>query len=191
MHHALEAGDVEQAAELVASHWSMYFNRGRLATVGRWLAALPPETVAADSRLWLARVWTSMDRGRLDEVAPLIEAGPAVDDADPWVAVLTALHRFKAGDAGAARKTAGEALAEDADPPAFRRTVALAVRGVSSYWLGDADEARCALTRAREVALEDRNGLGALYATGVLGLLALDAGTWMPPRRSWPRAPPS
>ena len=86
------------------------------------------------------------------------------------------MHRFKAGDAAAAEEAARDALAGDADPPAFRRTVALCVLGVSSYWLGEPDEARCALTRAREVALEDRNGLGGLYATGCLALLALDAG---------------
>jgi LuxR family maltose regulon positive regulatory protein len=177
VHHALEAGDAEEAAELVAAHWSTYFNRGRLATVARWLAALPPETVAADSRLWLARVWTSIDRGRLDEAAPLIASGPAGEEGpDPWVAVLTALHRFKSGDAGAAQAALRGALAEDVDPPAFRRTVALCVLGMASYWRGDCDEARNALIRAREVALGDHNGLGGLYATGCLALLAIDDG---------------
>jgi LuxR family maltose regulon positive regulatory protein len=180
IHHALTGGDDDQASELVAAHWSEFFNRGRLATVSRWLAALPPDRVAGDSRLWLARVWTSMDRGRLDEVAPLLELdGSTTGDAEDlgsWVEVLRALHRFKAGDVGGAEADARRAISRDREPPAFRRTVAVCVLGIAEHWRGDLVAARATLASAQAQAHADENGLAALYATGYLALGALDLG---------------
>ncbi len=177
IHHAVLAGDTELAAELVATHWSTAFNRGRHITVARWLAQLPPEVVAADSRLWLARVWTSMDRGRVDEVEPLLadDAAPP-DQAGAWLPVLRALHRFKTGDVGRALEGAQRALADEPDAPAFRRTVALLVVGVAAHWHDDLASADAALREACSVAAADHNGLAALYSTGYLALLALDLG---------------
>jgi LuxR family maltose regulon positive regulatory protein len=174
IHHAVAAGNSVLAAELVATNWSDAFNRGRHITVARWLAQLPPDLVASDSRLWLARVWTSMDRGRLDEVEPLL-----TDDAAPdgeWLPVLRALHRFKVGDVGAALAEAQQALRDEPDAPPFPRTVALLVAGVASHWVDDLAAAETALREARATARRDGNGLATLYSGGYLALLALDLG---------------
>ena len=177
IHHAVLAGDTALAAELVATHWSDAFNRGRHITVARWLGQLPPDAVASDSRLWLARVWSSMDRGRIDEVEPLLadDAAPA-DQAGAWLPVLRALHRFKSGDAGGALEGARQALEQEPGAPAFRRTVALLVCGVAAHWRDDLTAADAALREAAAVATADHNGLAALYASGYLALLALDLG---------------
>jgi LuxR family maltose regulon positive regulatory protein len=177
IHHAVAAGDTALAAELVATNWSDAFNRGRHITVARWLAQLPPDAVASDSRLWLARVWTSMDRGRMNEVEPLLadEAAPA-GQAGAWLPVLRALHRFKIGDTGAARRDAEQALRDDPDAPAFRRTVALLVSGVAAHWKDDLAAADAALHEAAAAAETDGNGLAMLYSGGYLALLALDLG---------------
>jgi LuxR family maltose regulon positive regulatory protein len=174
IHHAVAAGDTALAAELVATHWSDAFNRGRHITVARWLAELPADVVAADSRLWLARVWTSMDRGRVDEVEPLLaeHAAPATE----WLPVLRALHGFKVGDVGAAQSEVQRALRDEPDAPAFRRTVALIVSGVSAYWQDELTVADAALRAAAATAEPDRNGLAMLYSGGYLALLALDLG---------------
>jgi len=175
IHHAVAAGDTGLAAELVATHWSDAFNRGRHITVARWLAQLPPELVASDSRLWLARVWTSMDRGRIEEVEPLL-----ADDAAPdgeWLPVLRALHRFKVGDVGAARREADRALRGEADAPAFRRTVALLVAGIAAHWTDDLAAADGSLRAAWATAEGDGNGLAMLYSDGYRALLALDQGS--------------
>jgi len=174
IHHAVAAGDTALAAELVATNWSDAFNRGRHITVARWLAQLPADVVASDSRLWLARVWTSMDRGRIDEVEPLL-----ADDAAPdgeWLPVLRALHRFKVGDVGAARSDASQALRDEPDAPAFRRTVALLVCGIASHWSDELAQADQALREAAATAKADGNGLATLYSGGYLALLALDLG---------------
>jgi LuxR family maltose regulon positive regulatory protein len=174
IHHAVAAGDTALAAELVATNWSDAFNRGRHITVARWLAQLPPDLVASDSRLWLARVWTSMDRGRVEEVEPLL-ADDAAPDAE-WLPVLRALHRFKVGDVGAARQEAGRALRSEADAPAFRRTVALLVSGIAAHWTDDLAAAEAPLREARASAERDANGPAMLYSSGYLALLALDQG---------------
>jgi LuxR family maltose regulon positive regulatory protein len=177
IHHAVLAGQADLAAELVATHWSSAFNRGRHITVARWLAQLPPAAIAADSRLWLAQVWTSMDRGRIDEVEPLLadNAAPA-DQTGAWLPVLRALHRFKIGDAGGALQGARRALRDEPGALPFRRTVALIVAGVAAHWRDDLGAADAALREGAALALEDHNGLGALYGTGYLALLALDLG---------------
>jgi LuxR family maltose regulon positive regulatory protein len=177
IHHAVAAGDTGLAAELIATHWSDAFNRGRHITVARWLAQLPPEVVASDSRLWLARVWTSLDRGRVDEVEPLLaeDAAPA-EQAGEWLPVLRALHRFKVGDVGAAHAEAQRALHDEPDAPAFRRTVALLVSGITAHWQDELAVADGALREAAASAEADRNGLAMIYSGGYLALLALDVG---------------
>ena len=176
IHHAVSAGDTGMAAELVATNWSSAFNRGRHITVARWLAQLPAEAISADSRLWLASVWTSMDRGRIDEVEPLLadDAAPA-DQAGAWLPVLRALHRFKVGDVGAsleaatgARRRAGRTgVPADRRPPCGGRRRVLARRS---------DDRRRRAARGVFGAIADHNGLATLYSGGYLALLALDLG---------------
>ena len=173
--HALAAGDTDGAAGLVATHWSAYFNRGRLTTVARWLAALPEETVERDSRLWLARAWAAMDRGRLEEIAPWLEAGaaragPREGERRAWAALLTALHRFKSGDVGGARTALVAAREEWAEPSRFWSTVAALVDGLTCHWSGDVAGARAPFTEAAALAERDGNRLAALYALGYLAL---------------------
>jgi LuxR family transcriptional regulator, maltose regulon positive regulatory protein len=173
--HALAAGDTAGAAELVAGHWSAYFNRGWLTTVARWLDALPEETVERDSRLWLAQAWTAMDRGRLDEIAPWLEAGasrPGAREGErrAWAALLTALHRFKSGDVGGARDALAAAREEWAEPSRFWSTVAALVDGLSCHWSGDVPGARRPFSEAAALAERDANRLAALYALGYLAL---------------------
>ena len=167
--HAIAAGDQHATADLVAGHWLTFFNQGWLMTVGRWLDALPRELLATEPQLWLARAWTSMDLGELDEVAAWLEAAP---EGDEWVGVLRALRLFKLGDVGGAARAAGAAVEahQSADP--FWRTVAAVVTGVAAHWRGRYDEARPALRDAARIATEEGNALARQY---VLGYLALDA----------------
>jgi len=167
--HAIAAGEAGAAAELVAEHWLTFFNQGWLMTVGRWLDGLPDERLAGDARLWLARAWTLMDLGELDEVGAWLDAAPADDD---WVGVLRALRLFKLGDVGGAARAAGAAVAADPPPDRFWRTVAAVVTGEVAYWRGRYAEARPALQEAARIATETGNALARQY---VLGYLALDA----------------
>jgi LuxR family maltose regulon positive regulatory protein len=166
--HAIAAGDAARAAELVARHWLMFFNRGWLTTVRRWLDGLERRTLLADRRLWLARAWTALDLGELDEVEPWLAAA---SDREEWAGVLRALHRFKTGDvAGAARAAVGPQESADS----FRRTVAGCVAGVTAYWRGRYADARAALADAARIAADDDNALAHQYASGYLALEAAE-----------------
>ena len=167
--HAIAAGDRRATAELVAEHWLTFFNQGWLMTVGRWLEALPRDLLAADPRLWLARAWTFMDLGELDEAGAWLRAAPAEDE---WVGVLRALRLFKLGDVGGAADAVGDAVAGERPADRFWRTVAAVVTGEVAYWRGRYADARPALEEAERIAAESGNALARQY---VLGYLALDA----------------
>ncbi len=55
--HAISAGDLADARELIVSGWHACFNEGLLETVESWLDRLPPEMVTQDARLCLVRAW--------------------------------------------------------------------------------------------------------------------------------------
>ncbi|MGZ8635152.1 MAG: LuxR C-terminal-related transcriptional regulator, partial [Solirubrobacteraceae bacterium] len=134
--HAIAAGDQHVTAELVAGQWLTFFNQGWLMTVERWLDALPRELLATEPQLWLARAWTLMDLGELDEVSAWLEAAP---EGDEWVGVLRALRLFKLGDLGGAARAAGAAVEAHESADSFRRTVAAVVTGVAAHWRGRYD----------------------------------------------------
>jgi LuxR family maltose regulon positive regulatory protein len=116
-----------------------------------------------------------MDRGRLEEIAPWLEAGAARSGAREgerraWAALLTALHRFKSGDVGGARTALTAAREEWDEPSRFWSTVAALVNGLTGHWSGDASEARGPFSEAAALAERDGNRLAVVYALGYLAL---------------------
>ena len=55
--HALHSGNMFQAREMFLKHWMSVLHRGEVATVLRWLEALPDEMKAEDPSLALAHCW--------------------------------------------------------------------------------------------------------------------------------------
>ncbi|HME03020.1 MAG TPA: LuxR C-terminal-related transcriptional regulator [Solirubrobacteraceae bacterium] len=181
--HAIAGGDLEHAGELVGAHWNEFFNRGRVATVSRWLAALPDDLVAADSRLWLATVWTAMDRGRLDEVRPWLERPAAqttvsedAHEREAWRRLLRGLHSFKTGELRAAVAESTELREGAAEYSAFWRTVAGCLFAITLWWVGDPSAAATELGLVVALAEADQNSLAAVYALGYLALIEVDRG---------------
>lgn len=178
--HAFAAGEISEASELIASHWNAYFNQGRLATVAGWLDALPAETLGADSRLSVARAWTLMDLGRLDEAGRWTETAsegvPEERPSEGGAATLRVVHRFKVGDVGGANEAARRALALDWGEDLFGRTVATCLLGITLLLGGRAEEAATALGEALTLAEESENQLGTIYALGYLALLEAERG---------------
>jgi LuxR family maltose regulon positive regulatory protein len=72
--HALAAGEVAWAARLVERHVEALLRRSEGATLHRWLAALPAESVRARARLCLAQAVTAVVGGRLEAVEPFLAA---------------------------------------------------------------------------------------------------------------------
>ena len=71
--HALEAGDMERAADLVEENSFAVMDRGELTTVLGWLDALPGELVRSRPWLSIAYAWALMYTGRFDEVIARVE----------------------------------------------------------------------------------------------------------------------
>ena len=174
--HALAGGEQALGAELVGEHWSTAFNRGELATVDAWLAELTPALLVSDERLWLARLWTAMDRGALVEARALLDRAErdAVPAVREWAPVLQGLYAFKRGDLGSARAHIDEAgLLRQGT--AFLQTTTRLVRGVTAH-ADDAAGAAEEFAAAADLAADDGNGLGLAYALGHLALIAAERG---------------
>lgn len=179
--HATAAGDVDDAADLIAEHWNAFFNQGRLATVDRWLDALPAEVVSGRSSLCVARAWLLLDLGRLDEAGRWIEQAERAAGAhgaveDPEATVLNAVLRFKIGDVPAALRATSRVLEIEPEPTAFSRVVAQCLAGVTRYWLGEPAEAAESLEEGARLARAAGNQLGAAYATGYRALIEAERG---------------
>jgi len=71
--HALCSGNVARAKELVFKHWLAFFHRGEVATVLRWLDALPKEIERDDPSISLARCWVLFLRGQNSAIEPHLE----------------------------------------------------------------------------------------------------------------------
>jgi len=71
--HALLAGDVERIEHLVAGNALAVIYHGELATVARWLDALPGEVMRSRPRLCVAHAWVLAHAGQLDGIEPLLQ----------------------------------------------------------------------------------------------------------------------
>jgi LuxR family transcriptional regulator, maltose regulon positive regulatory protein len=71
--HALRSGDMAQARELVLKHWMTVLHRGEIATVQRWLDALPESKDGADPYVPLARCWALFLSWQNSAIGPHLE----------------------------------------------------------------------------------------------------------------------
>jgi len=71
--HALRSGDMVQARELVLKHWMPVLHRGEVATVLRWLDALPESRGGADPYVPLARCWALFLSWQNSAIGPHLE----------------------------------------------------------------------------------------------------------------------
>jgi LuxR family maltose regulon positive regulatory protein len=154
--HAIAAGQVPEASELIARHWQRAWDANP-RTAARWLDALPPGAVEQHSRLSMARGWAALFMGPLDAVEPAVRAAEISPFQGPDVAVLgtladqAALLRaalaYLQGDLGRAQEMAERALGDDATPPG--RALAGLFGGVARFFRGDRDGAVESLERTR------------------------------------------
>jgi LuxR family maltose regulon positive regulatory protein len=70
--HALAAGEVGWAARLVELHVEALLRRSEGATLGRWLSALPTESIRSRARLCLAQAVTAVVGSQLEAIEPLL-----------------------------------------------------------------------------------------------------------------------
>jgi len=71
--HALHSGDMMRARELVLKHWMPVLQRGEVATVLRWLNALPEDRNGLDPTIPLARCWALFLSWQSAAIEPQLE----------------------------------------------------------------------------------------------------------------------
>jgi LuxR family transcriptional regulator, maltose regulon positive regulatory protein len=122
VHHALAAGDVGLAAELIATEGRNRLARGELVTLQTWLNALPPEHRHTHPRLLLLEAWTHVWAYQPEAVAAaLAQVAHQAEALPPELAAeVLALEVFMArsrDDRPAALRLAQQALAQAGDDP--------------------------------------------------------------------------
>jgi len=185
--HLIAAQRETAAADLIAASWNGALQRGRAATVIRWLDALPGDLVTSDPRLCLARAWLALDSGEpaaaerwadatlaADDGRPLVEGGATVASG---VGMLRATLAYRAGDLGLAEELGAEAVELEDQPDSTWRAVALATLGSARHFRGaPSEQVLPLLEQAVGIAHAGANSFAVLRAQGALAAATFAAG---------------
>jgi LuxR family transcriptional regulator, maltose regulon positive regulatory protein len=160
VHHAISAGDISTARDLIWVNLLPYINRGRIQTVDGWLSRLGHDSVASDPLLSLAAGWIAALSGRLDEVQEWLAAaeqgtfeGPLPDET-PSLAAGILLLRATFGHDGVSQalQFAREAVDADSHPRSAWRPLALFTLGTALSLSGDFSGAQAPLQEASKLS---------------------------------------
>jgi LuxR family maltose regulon positive regulatory protein len=146
IHHHIEAGDRDDAGELIARHWPLtLLTAAGDRTIERWLTELGDDAVRADVRLCIARCFVGLSLGRMADVeawlraaakaplpAPFRDGTASVDGA---IARVRAAWRWQIGDTAGALAAGEEARAAEAGTP--WEAIGVACVGLANVALGD------------------------------------------------------
>jgi LuxR family maltose regulon positive regulatory protein len=176
VHHAIAAGDLGDAAELILRYWIEARDLARLETLLAWLDALPPDTVSNDARLCLVRASTLQEVGRIAEADRWLEAA-ARGAADPTllagpasvasgVAACQAINLYFLGDVSGIAETARPALELEEPGSDYWRSALLTTFGVSSFLAGDGLTASALLDEAVTSSRQSGHALALIHALG-------------------------
>jgi LuxR family transcriptional regulator, maltose regulon positive regulatory protein len=176
IHHAIAAGDVGDAAELILGYWIEARDLARLETLLAWLDDLPAATVTSDARLCLVKATTLQEVGRIAEADQWLEAA-AGDAADPsllagpasvaaGVAASRAINRYFLGDVSGIAETARPALELEETGSDYWRSALLTTFGVSTFLGGDGRTASALLDEAVTSSRQSGHALALIHALG-------------------------
>ena len=180
--HALAAGDVDGAIDLIARHYYAFSDSGQVATVRRWLALLGDDRIMASPLAAHCAAWTaaiSGDQRLVRRCLPLIEAagdaGPLPDGMRSFAssaAILRAIFGFDG--LGPMREAGLRALTLETDPES--RWYSAAHSGLSGalYFAGEPGPAAAHAQEARRTPAA--LAMPRLIATAVMTWLSVDAG---------------
>ncbi len=185
--HLVAAGDLDQAADLIAAYGAAFATgeRGvaRALTVAEWFDALPAEYVAADARLCVGRAGVALALGCQDEILPWLDRAERAPnhrlDRDPTFALRATVRRAAAwellGDVRLSRELAEQVIPLDGS--SRDHALAGSLLGATARWVGDDAAAVDFLTRAGQLGRE-RDPVAAVAAYGHLALIAADHNDW-------------
>jgi LuxR family maltose regulon positive regulatory protein len=154
--HALAAGDIADAVELIVARWSAFADVGRVAVVRGWLDALGDDLIAAHPLAAHCAAWAAALGGDRPSVArwlPVIEAadypGPLPDGMRSLKSSAAMLRGVFGFDGICAmRESASLAVKLENDPTSPWYALARVGLGFSLYMCGELDAASAALEEA-------------------------------------------
>ena len=181
--HAIAAGDLPDAIELIAAHWDTALDDGHTQILQAWLDQLPPEMVANDARLCLIAGFAACYAGRPGQAQPWLAAAKAVPTKAPLphgpasvesgVALIEAACHHAAGDLGAAETAACRAAELELETGTARwRADALAMLGTVLFWHGRHADAQALLEQVTGPARRPASSLTHLLALGSMSAIA-------------------
>lgn len=172
--HALAAGDIDLGVQVIGEQWVPYGHRGEVATVRRWLDALPADVVKQDALLSAASAWMLVLAGELEDVeqhlrdAELAWAAVPPAASSAWLrsvpaqaALLRSSVALARGDAAGARAHAEKVLA--LIPADLEATLSAVLTGEASLTLG---QALASLGEPERAAAAARDALPLLWEGG-------------------------
>jgi LuxR family maltose regulon positive regulatory protein len=175
--HSLAAGSVDRAVRLVERLARPAFEAGELTTLLGWLAALPPDRVAASGELLSLHVWALFETGQVGAAVALAERHLAQSDArGPAEGRLLVLRALMA----TVTRPDAESLAleglELVGGDLLFRSLGLLAAGLATLARGDYVAAVETLRAGHETALLTGNPNAVLLAVNPLGQALAGAG---------------
>ena len=182
INHALTAGDIAGAIDLIASHWYAYTDLGRVGTVRGWLRSLGDDQIAANPVAAHCAAWAAAFTGEPEALRrwlPVIEAGQHEGPLPDGIRSLkssAALLQSICGFDGlrVMRESAATAAELESDPTSPWYALARGALGFSLYLSGEPYAAARPLEEA--VLSEASIPLTRLVAKSVLSLVAVALG---------------
>ena len=180
--HALAAGDLAGAVELIAGHWYAYVDSGRVATVRGWLRTLGDSAISADPVAAHCAAWTaalSGDRESVRRWLPVMEAAPSKERLPDGmrslrfsVALLHGIYGFDGFRL--MRESAVTAVELESNPTSPWYAMARTALGLCLYLSGEPEAAE----RPADEAVSSEAGipLVRMLSLSVLSLAAVELG---------------
>lgn len=173
--HLLKTGDLDTAADVIASHSMQLLNLGQLGTVSGYLERLGT-TVDTHLRCGCIAGWIHVVMGRtrdaersLERLRALAATSPSDDLAAGLIAGLAVMIHLSSGNVAGA-------IAEASDAPEIAEATQTLALGQALVWGGRFADARQQLERAGRLA-EDNNDRFALSGVpGIAAVAALESG---------------
>ena len=168
--HALAADSMDRAVRLVEREGRAAFEAGELATLLRWLEALPPDRLASSPELVWLMAWALFETGQLAAAVAMAQShlataaarGPAEGRLLVLLALMATVTRPDAED------LAHEGLGLVGDDTYFR-SLALQAAGYASLARGDYQTAVATMREALALARQAGHSMAVLPAVNPLG----------------------
>jgi LuxR family maltose regulon positive regulatory protein len=184
--HAISAGDLVDARDLLASHWNLLLHQGIPDTVDALLNRLPVEMVVEDARMCLIRGYVACWLGHLDEVEPWLAAAKAAKPCGPFgdglnsvesgACLLSADYFHMTGDLHGAESASERSMELPALSDPWWRVMALTARAVNLFWRGLDADARTLFQQVEAPTQLPVNDVCRCWAEGCLAAIALREG---------------